>query len=226
MSTQTVSTYAFPQLESPTALARSPADLIARAAGEADEIRERARAEGEAAGRAEGLEQARAQSAIMLDALAAATREVEQTLEATVEVLTIQAGELAILTAEQIIAGAIAATPERIVDVVRGALRRLAERRRVTVLVNPDDLDVLSGATASLQAQLGGIEHLEVQADRRVARGGAVARTVHGEIDASIAAQLQSARELVQAILAGDTDATRQNSSDEFKGTDADGVRP
>ena len=39
--------------------------------------------------------------------------------------------------------GAIAVEPERVVDVVRGALRRLVERERVTVLVHPDDLELV-----------------------------------------------------------------------------------
>ena len=41
-----------------------------------------------------------------------------------------------------------------------------------------------------------------MQADRRVARGGAVARTEAGEIDAGIEAQLGRAREIVAAALA------------------------
>ncbi len=60
----------------------------------------------------------------------------------------------------------------------------------MTVLVNPDDLELLSEAQSSSAAELGGIEHLDVQADRRIARGGAIARTDAGEIDARIDAQL------------------------------------
>ena len=53
-----------------------------------------------------------------------------------------------------------------------------------------------------MQAELGGIEHLAVQSDRRVGRGGAIARTDAGEIDAGIAVQLAHARELVATALA------------------------
>lgn len=206
MSTQTVSTYTFRQLESTALSDRTPSDLIAQAVAEAEAIREQARVDGEAAGYAAGLERARAESAAALAALADAARAIDGTRGELAETLTAQAGELALLTAEQMLAGAIAVEPERITDVVRGALRRLADRHRVTVLVNPDDLELLARSVPTLQAELGGIEHLDVQADRRVARGGAVAQTVYGEIDATIAAQLQSARELVAAALAGDTD--------------------
>ena len=73
---------------------------------------------------------------------------------------------------------------------MRGALRRLVERERVTILVNPEDLDLVRGAAGALAGELGGIEHCDVQAERRVARGGAVVRTVEGEVDATLATKL------------------------------------
>ena len=95
----------------------------------------------------------------------------------------------------------VAAQPELVVEVVRGALRGIIERARVTVLVNPDDLELVRDAAIGLQAALGGIEHLEVQAERRVGRGGAVVRHPEGEVDASLETKLERARELVEAQL-------------------------
>lgn len=224
MSTQTISTYTFRQLESTAATDRTPADLIAHAVAEAEAIREQARREGEAAGYAAGLERAHAESVSALAALAEAAAVVDATRSELAETLTAQAGELALLTAEQMIAGAIAVEPQRITDVVRGALRRLADRHRVTVLVNPEDLELLARSVPMLQAELGGIEHLDVQADRRVARGGAVVQTVYGEIDATVGAQLQTARELVAAALAGDTDIAPDVSGEAGAAVIADGV--
>jgi len=206
MSTETVNSYTFRQLESTGNTDRTPADVMARALAEGEQIRERARLEGYELGVQQGTEQARAEAASAIAALNEAMRGISATREELAETLTAQAGELAMLTAEHIIAGAIDVQPQRIVDVVRGALRRLSDRHRVTVLVNPADLEALSLAVSSLQAELGGIEHLDVQADRRIARGGAVAQTAYGEIDVSISAQLQSARDLIAAALAGDSD--------------------
>src|ERR1700761_1372248 len=164
MATQTVRSYTFEQLESTALLDRTPSEVMAHAMADADAIREQARADGHAAGYADGLEQARIEAAPLLTALAEAVGAVTNTREELAEILTAQAGELAMLTAEQMIAGAIAAQPERIVDVVRGTLRRIADRHRVTVLVNPAELELLSQSVPALQAELGGIEHLDIQA--------------------------------------------------------------
>lgn len=170
---------------------------LAAAQAEADAIRAQARAEGHADGLEAGIAEGRAQLAAALSALEAAHAEVIALREATAEAVERDAVELAVQLAEKIVAGALDADAERVLDVVRGALRRLSERRRVTVLVHPDDLELVQAAAAGFASELGGIEHCEVQSERRLARGGAVVRTDEGQVDASIETQLARARELV-----------------------------
>jgi len=195
-------TYAFEQLESTPQPLGAVDDVLSAAAREAEEIRARARAAGEAEGRALGLEALRAEATPALDALRAAATSVEGVASDLLDQLEHDAVNLALRLAEQIVQGAITADHSLLVGVARTALRRVADRRRVTLIVNPADLDLLSGAVGDFQHELGGIEHLDLQADRRVSRGGAVARTDAGEIDATIDAQLQSAREIVEAAMA------------------------
>src|SRR5205823_6225341 len=83
--------------------------------------------------------------------------------------------------ADAVVAGTVAVRPELVVESVRGALRGLIERERITVLVHPDDLETMRAAMDGVQATLGGVEHCEVQAERRVGRGGAVVRTPDGD---------------------------------------------
>jgi flagellar assembly protein FliH len=85
---------------------------------------------------------------------------------------------------------------------VEGALRRVADRRNITVLVNPADHEAVSAALTTFAARGGGVERCEVRTEERVARAGAIVRTDEGEIDASVATQLQRAREVVEASLA------------------------
>jgi flagellar assembly protein FliH len=204
MSTQNISSYEFPQLEGTATIGRTPAEVLANARAEAEKLREQVHAEAVAAGYAEGMRRAQEEMAASLAAAAGASKAITGTREELVETLTRQAGDLAVAIAEQVVAGAFAAQREQVIAVTGAALRRLAERHHVTVLVNPEDLEMLAGAVGTLQAELGGIEHLDVQAERRIERGGVMVRTAHGEIDASIAAQIESARELVQAALDGD----------------------
>lgn len=195
--------FSFEPLEAPAVTLRDLESPLAAAQAEADAIRAQARAEGHADGLEAGLAEGRAQVAAALAALEAAVEELRATREATADAVERDAVELALRLAEKIVAGTLAAEPERVVDVVRGALRRLAERRRVTVLVHPDDLELVRAAADGFAAELGGIEHCEVQAERRVARGGAVVRTDEGQVDAAVETQLARARELVVAELGG-----------------------
>jgi flagellar assembly protein FliH len=188
----------FAPLEPPVAVAdREPPAAVADAHAEADAIRALAHAEGLAAGR----EAAIAQVAPAATALEQAARALHEAAAASAERLEAQAVDLALFLAEKIVGAAIEADPALVVEAVRGALRGIVERERVTVLVHPDDLELVRDAMAGVIGTLGGIEHCEVQAERRVARGGAVVRTPDGDVDARLDVKLQRAREVVDAAL-------------------------
>lgn len=205
----TAAEFSFESLEVPVArpvpaAGVSPADAVmaalAEAEAEAAALRDSARAEGFAAGRDEAL----AAVAPALDALEAAVGAVHaERLDAAAR-LEAHAVDLALMLAEKVLAGAVAVDPELVVEAVRGALRSLVERERVTVLVHPDDLEIVRSAMVELRGSLGGIEHCEVQAERRVSRGGAIVRTPDGDVDARIETKLARAREVVETSLVAD----------------------
>jgi flagellar assembly protein FliH len=180
--------------------------VVAAARAEADAIREQARAEGLAIGRAEGaaavVEEARTHLQPAAQALRDAADAVAALQAEAAERTEHRAVELAIELASKVVAGAIEVQPERVLDAVRGGLRCLVERERIQVMVNPDDLALVREAMDDLAAELGGIEHVEVQEERRVARGGALVRTNDVEIDGSLETKLERAREVVMAELA------------------------
>lgn len=184
---------------------QTPARLLADAAAEAAEIRERARAEGEADGRREGREQGLAQAHAAARALAAALEQQRLRAEEHASALERDAVELALALAAKVLAGALDVQPERVLDVIAGALRRVADRRQVTILVDPSDIELVRAAIDDVTARAGGVERCELQADRRVGPGGAIARTVESEVDASVLTQLERAREVVRAELGGET---------------------
>jgi flagellar assembly protein FliH len=171
--------------------------ILARAEAEAEMIREAARAEGYEAGRAEAL----AALSPALEALQTSVSAAQAERIAAADQLEIHAVDLAMFLSERILQGALAVEPARVVEAVRGALRGIVERERVTVLVHPEDLELVREAMDEMRATLGGIEHCEVQAERRVARGGAIVRTQDGDVDARVETKLQRAREVVQNAL-------------------------
>jgi flagellar biosynthesis/type III secretory pathway protein FliH len=157
-------------------------------------------AEAWAGGRAEGLAAARAELHPALEALAAAARALDDERTRALAAVERDAAELALQLADKVVGAALEVRPELVVDLVRGALRRLAEQQDTAVLVNPDDLEEIRTALDSLTAETG--MPLTVRAERRVPRGGCVLRTQAGEIDARVDEQLARAREVVEAALA------------------------
>jgi flagellar assembly protein FliH len=178
------------------------ASIVGAAQAEADAIREAARAQGHAEGLAVGRDEFAAQAAPAIQALAESVAGAEAERDRVAGDVEAAAVDLALQIAEKALTAAIAVEPERVVDVVRGALRCLIERERVTIQVHPEDLPLVREAVGSLVQQLGGIEHIEVQEERRVQRGGAIVRSTAGEIDARIQTKLENAREILEHELA------------------------
>jgi flagellar assembly protein FliH len=170
---------------------------LAQAEAEAAAMRAAARAEG----LREGREEALAALTPALEALTQAAEAVQAAQFARADRLEAHAVDLALFLAEKVLGGALAVEPDRVLESVRGALRGIVERERVTVLVHPDDLEMVRDAMDDVRASLGGIEHCEVQAERRVSRGGAIVRTPDGDVDSRIETKLQRAREVVEAAL-------------------------
>ncbi len=198
--------YAFEQLEAPPGGFRTENDLLAGAWEQAEQIRDQARQTGDAEGRAAGFAAAQAEVESAISALNSALVATEQLCEELTSQLEHDAAELAFRLSEQILAAAIEVQPERVVDVARNALRRVTERRRVVLLVNPSDLEAIRESVPTLKAELGGIEHCDVQSDRRINRGGVILRTDAGEIDTTFDTGLLRAREIVADALKGEPD--------------------
>jgi flagellar assembly protein FliH len=199
--------FVFEQLEAKgevVGLSASPhersAQIVAEAQTRAAEIEVQARDAGFEAGRLEGIRQAEAEAEDSLAAIAAAVAGLDAVRDAETDRIERRAIELAISLAERIVHGALDADPERINDVVAGALRRIVDRDRLTIEVSPDDVDRVR-AWCDSQTELDGTR-VDVRAERRVPRGGCVVRTQDGEIDARVAEQLDTAREVLRDLLA------------------------
>jgi flagellar assembly protein FliH len=177
----------------------SPADraaeIVAQAEARAAEIEQAAREAGIEIGRREGLEVAAAEAAQLRTLLQSTVDALEAAQADFVGAAELHAVELAVALAEKIVCGALEVDPQRVCDVVSGTLRRIAERDRIVLELNPDDVEIVR-AWVEGEGQTWG--RIEIHAERRVARGGCVARTTEGEIDARAAEQLAAAAEVLK----------------------------
>ncbi|HEY7259712.1 MAG TPA: FliH/SctL family protein [Gaiellales bacterium] len=186
-------TFEFGTLEAPAHLVIEAGTAEERLRAIAADTHRRAREEG----LAEGLAEGRARIEAAVDALIEAVNEVRAREEAFLRAAEHSAVELAITIAEKIVAGSVAARPETVLDVVGGALLRTSARHRLVIEVNPEDLQLVSDSAEGLAARLGGVQRLDVVAERRVERGGCIVRTEEGEIDGRIGSQLERVAELL-----------------------------
>jgi flagellar assembly protein FliH len=169
-----------------------------RSASTVESVRQEAFDEGFAA----GVAHAQTQLDGPASAMAAAAEQLQAMRGDAAASVEPAAVELALRIAEQALGAWLVADRGVVVEVVRGALRRLVERDRVLILVNPDDLEIVRDHASRLVGELGGIEHCEVQAERRVRPGGAIVRTAEGEVDATLETKLARAREVLEHELA------------------------
>ncbi len=180
--------------------AERAARIVADAEAQAVELGAEARRAGYDAGYAEGLAQAarelevpRATFAAAVDAIQAARGEVSDTVER-------HAVELALAIAERVVGAALEVQPELVCNVVGSALRRVVERDRLAIDVNPEDVPLVRAWLES-QSEVA-IATVEVRDERRVARGGCVVRTAEGEVDARVGEQLARAGEVLREAFA------------------------
>jgi flagellar assembly protein FliH len=187
------SSFDFPELVAP----RSPAEALAAAEEQRRAELEATREEAFAAGLAAGREEIGPAAA----ALGAALDELQAERQRTAAAAEKAAAELALQIAEKVLATALEVRPELVLEVVRGALRRLSEPVEAVLLVNPEDAERVREALEGLAVEHGAA--LTVRAERRVESGGCLLRTNAGEVDARIGAQLERAGAVVAEGLGG-----------------------
>ena len=153
-------------------------------------LREAARAEGYAegmaAGRVEG-EQACSRIKQLVDSFG-------NTLDNFDFRLADMVLELALDVARQVVAGELAAHPERILDVVNLALKQMAETsREARLLLNPEDAALVRPHLEQVLDK----NRLRIVEDVRIVRGGCLIETAQGDLDATLPARW---RQVVQVL--------------------------
>ncbi len=163
-----------------------PVDLEAELAKLREAARAEGYAEGLAAGRVEG-EQA-----------CSRMKQLAESFSATLDNLDFRLAdmvlELALDVARQVVAGELAARPERILDVVNLALKQMAETsREARLLLNPDDAALVRPHLDQVLDK----NRLRIVEDVRIVRGGCLIETTQGDLDGTLPARW---RQVVQVL--------------------------
>ena len=102
--------------------------------------------------------------------------------------------ELSLDVARQIVAGELAARPERVLDVINQAMRQMAETsREARLLLNPEDAALVRPHLEQVLDK----SRLRIVEDIRIVRGGCLIETVQGDLDATLPARW---RQVVQVL--------------------------
>jgi len=160
--------------------------------------------EGRAAGRAEALDAARAEFRDRFEALdqrwSAAVADWERRrrallLEAEQDVLA-----FAFALASRVVHRIVERDPTIVADQLRAVLFLLGRPTRIAIRIHPDDRPTVESMLPALHELLPAGEHAALNDDASVGRGGCIIATAGGEIDASIATQLDR---IAAALLPG-----------------------
>jgi flagellar assembly protein FliH len=106
--------------------------------------------------------------------------------------------EIGFAVARAILATEIRQNPEALFSLVRAAVRRAGDSRRVVVRVAPEDLELLQGGRAGA-LDTAGAARLELLADRALSRGDCIVEADFGRIDGRLETRLSELRRAVDA---------------------------
>ena len=153
-------------------------------------LRETARAEGYA----EGLAAGRAEGEQACGRMKQLAESFGTTLDNFDFRLADMVLELALDVARQVVAGELAARPERVLDVVNMALKQMAETsREARLLLNPEDAALVRPHLDQVLDK----NRLRIVEDVRIVRGGCLIETAQGDLDATLPARW---RQVVQVL--------------------------
>jgi flagellar assembly protein FliH len=130
-----------------------------------------------------------------------------ETLRAQAERLAEQARsdalEIGFQVARKILDAELRSGPEALFALVRGAVRRAGESRRIAIRLAPDDAATLQGAAGKGALDGPSAARIEIVADASLERGDCVVDTDFGQVDGRLGTRLAELRRAVDASSEG-----------------------
>lgn len=105
---------------------------------------------------------------------------------------------LALMIAKKIIKTELATNQEAILKNLNQAFKKVRDKEKIKVKINPVHLSELEGRKEEFLAQLSGIEGIDFEEDNSLEPGGCIIETNFGVIDATISSQLEIVAEALR----------------------------
>lgn len=151
----------------------------------------------------EGLEQGRRRLEEVADALAEGLVEVAGLRRAILDRSTRDMVRLVVAITEQVLQREFATDPEAILSVVQRALKSAVRADSYRLQVHPDDLETVTDNRPLLLASLSSVGGLSIEPDPTVGHGGCRVISDLGEVDATLATQLDEIRRALDEVTGG-----------------------
>ncbi|MEW5761997.1 MAG: FliH/SctL family protein [Bacillota bacterium] len=160
--------------------------LLATARAEAGRLRQEAYEEGLARGLAEAAGRVEAELARARERAAGLIRQAEAERRATLDALEGEIIDLVRAVAEKVVLQELSVNPELVVGAAREALALLRDRQAVILFCHPEDAPLLRERQEELAALLPAGAVLRVIEDPDIGRGGVLADSGEGLVDARL----------------------------------------
>lgn len=154
-------------------------------------LREKAFKEGLCQGEKAGSEAERKKMEPLLNNLRRALVQLEEARREIHRAAEKQIVELALAVARKVVCREVSVNRDVIVDVVKEALKRVANQELIKIRVGPAALEILKNPACLLAEEMDGYESICIEEDKTISSGGCVIETQLGDIDARIEEQLR-----------------------------------
>lgn len=166
--------------------------------GRIPKIERMAYEKGFSAGEEAGMEMGRKKMDILLQRFSDILQELTTLRENILLSVDKNIFELALAIARKVLHHEVRTEREVVVGVVKAALKAAILSERITIKLNPLDLDVAVENKADLMEHVNGSPKVKLEEDERVEQGGCIIETAYGSIDARLEEQMAEMEKVLE----------------------------
>ena len=166
-----------------------------------DDIKEAAFQKGYLEGKRVGFESGSKKADSVIDSLNHILGQLENIRQEIYQEIEKEVAQLALSIARKIVCHEVKTTQETVTCVAREALSRVNNPAKITIKLNPDDLQFIKDTRFQFSRFLRNVDNIRFEAEESIQSGGCLVETDRGDIDARIEKQFKAIEESFQTQL-------------------------